>query len=56
MKDKDGILANKDSDSGNRKSFVGNSDVLLAMKETANQKAVSAWPCLVLKVLKCKEQ
>lgn len=24
MKDKDGILANKDSDSGNRKSFVGN--------------------------------
>lgn len=53
MKDKDGILANKDSDSGNRKSFV--IDVLLAMKETANQRAVSAWPCLVLKVLKCKE-
>lgn len=42
MKDKDGILANKDSDSGNRKSLLGIIDVLLAMKETANQRAVSA--------------
>ena len=55
MKDKDGILANKDSDSGKRKSFVGNYWCTLAIKETANQKAASAWPCLVLKVFKCKE-